>query len=204
MLAGIEHRSRVLSDFEKNVVAHHEAGHAIAGWFLNRADPLMKVSIIPRGGSALGYAQYLPNENKMQTANEIVERMCVTLGGRVAELIFFNHLSTGASDDLQKVTRMAYTHVTNFRPSSVYNPPGTSATRYVKPFGTVISDRIDDAAKQLIDDAFQRTMTLLTSKKAEMEMLAKHLLTHEFLTHQDVVNYLGERDVRENDMKKGR
>jgi AFG3 family protein len=203
VLAGIEHRSRVLSDFEKRVVAHHEAGHAVAGWFLKRADPLMKVSIVPRGGSALGYAQYLPNESKSRTANEIFDSMCVTLGGRVAERIFFDHLSTGASDDLQKVCRMAYSHVTSFGGVTVYHPQGSEATRYVKPFGAAISDKMDDAAKVLVDKAYDATMKLLTEKKFEMELLAQHLLKHELLTYDDVVKYLGGREVRDEDRKRG-
>lgn len=203
VLAGIEHRSRVLSDFEKRVVAHHEAGHAVAGWFLKRADPLMKVSIVPRGGSALGYAQYLPNESKSRTANEIFDSMCVTLGGRVAEKIFFDHLSTGASDDLQKVCRMAYSHVTSFGGVTVYHPQGSEATRYVKPFGSAISDKMDDAAKVLVDKAYDATTKLLTEKKFEMELLAQHLLKHELLTFDDVVKYLGTRETRDEDRKRG-
>lgn len=203
VIAGIEHRSRVLSPFEKNVVAHHEAGHAVAGWFLNRADPLMKVSIVPRGGSALGYAQYLPNENKMRTANEIIDSMCVTLGGRVAEKIFFDHWSTGASDDLQKVCRMAYMHVTSFGGVTVNPPPGSESTKYVKPYGSSVSDKYDLQAKQLVDSAYDKTMKLLLDKKKEMEFLAKHLLDKEMLTYQDVVAYLGERESRVTDKKRG-
>ena len=202
VLAGIEHRSRVLSAFEKRVVAYHEAGHAVAGWFLGRASPLMKVSIVPRGGSALGYAQYLPNENHMQTSNEIKDSICVTLGGRVAERIFFDHLSTGASDDLKKVTRMAYMHVSSFDTTTAHHAPGTRSTRYVKPFGAAISDKIDVAAKKLVDDMFARTLALLTEKKKEMEVLAEHLLKHEVLTQADVVKYLGERPPRPTDDRK--
>ncbi|CCW65198.1 unnamed protein product [Phytomonas sp. EM1] len=203
VLAGIEHRSRVLSPFEKKVVAHHEAGHAVAGWFLNRADPLMKVSIVPRGGSALGYAQYLPNENSIRTAKEIRDSLCVTLGGRVAEEIFFNHLSTGASDDLRKVARLAYMYVAAFSPGPVYPSPGTESTRITKPFGSKKSDEYDRQAKQLVAEVYQETYNLLSKHKADMEKLAQHLLTKELLTHQDVLNYLGERPARSSDKIKG-
>ncbi|CBH10735.1 ATP-dependent zinc metallopeptidase, putative [Trypanosoma brucei gambiense DAL972] len=203
VLAGIEHRSRVLSPFERQVVAHHEAGHAVAGWFLNRADPLMKVSIVPRGGSALGYAQYLPNENNVRTAAEIRDSISVTLGGRVAEKIFFNHLSTGASDDLNKVARMAYMFVSSFAPRPVYPAPGTAGTRIVKPFGPKVSNHIDVEAKKLVDEIYEQTYSLLLSKKEEMETLAKHLLENEVLTFDDVVRYLGTRKARETDRKKG-
>ncbi|CCW71976.1 unnamed protein product [Phytomonas sp. Hart1] len=203
VLAGIEHRSRVLSSFEKNVVAHHEAGHAVAGWFLNRADPLMKVSIVPRGGSALGYAQYLPNENSVRTAKEIRDSLCVTLGGRAAEEIFFKHLSTGASDDLRKVAKLAYMYVASFSAGSVYPSPGTSSTRITKPFGRKKSDAYDKQAKQLVEEVYQETYNLLLKHKADMEKLAQHLLTNELLTHQDVMNYLGERPARSSDKMKG-
>lgn len=203
VIAGIEHRSRVLSDFEKKVVAHHEAGHAVAGWFLNRADPLMKVSIVPRGGSALGYAQYLPNENYSRTAKEIRDSISVTLGGRVAERIFFDHLSTGASDDLRKVGHMAYMYVSSFAPGSVYPAPGTSRTRVVKPFGTKKSNELDEQAKNLVDEVYADTYNLLLKHKGDMEALAQHLLKHELLTYQDVVNYLGSRGERPMDRRKG-
>ncbi|RNF18545.1 putative ATP-dependent zinc metallopeptidase, putative,metallo-peptidase, clan MA(E), family M41 [Trypanosoma conorhini] len=202
VLAGIEHRSRVLTAFERNVVAHHEAGHAVAGWFLHRADPLMKVSIVPRGGSALGYAQYLPNENRMRTATEIRDAISVTLGGRVAEKIFFNHLSTGASDDLRKVTLMAYQYVSSFAERPVYPAPGTPGTRLVKPFGPKVSNELDVEAKKFVDEVYESTYQLLRSKKAEMEILAKHLLEKEVLTYDDVVGYLGVRRPRLSDRKK--
>lgn len=203
VLAGIEHRSRALSEFEKNVVAHHEAGHAVAGWFLNRADPLMKVSIVPRGGSALGYAQYLPNENYTRTAKEIRDSISVTLGGRAAEQIFFDHLSTGASDDLRKVGRMAYQYVSSFAPGSVYPAPGTSSTRLIKPFGAEKSNDFDRRAKALVDEVYADTLALLTKHKDDMKKLADHLLKHELLTYADVVNYLGERSTRLTDKKRG-
>ncbi|EKF38132.1 ATP-dependent zinc metallopeptidase, putative,metallo-peptidase, clan MA(E), family M41, putative [Trypanosoma cruzi marinkellei] len=202
VLAGIEHRSRVLTPFEREVVAHHEAGHAVAGWFLNRAEPLMKVSIVPRGGSALGYAQYLPNENRMRTATEVRDSISVTLGGRVAEKIFFNHLSTGASDDLRKVTYMAYQYVSSFAQRPVYPAPGTSGTRFVKPFGPKVSNELDVEAKKLVDEVYESTYKLLLSKKKEMETLARHLLQKEVLTYDDVVGYFGVRSPRLSDRKK--
>ncbi|RNF23420.1 putative ATP-dependent zinc metallopeptidase [Trypanosoma cruzi] len=202
VLAGIEHRSRVLTPFEREVVAHHEAGHAVAGWFLNRAEPLMKVSIVPRGGSALGYAQYLPNENRMRTATEVRDSISVTLGGRVAEKIFFNHLSTGASDDLRKVTHMAYQYVSSFAQRPVYPAPGTHGTRFVKPFGPKVSNELDVEAKKLVDEVYESTYKLLLSKKTEMETLARHLLQKEVLTYDDVVGYFGVRGSRLSDRRK--
>ncbi|GAA5919835.1 hypothetical protein JCM6882_005612, partial [Rhodosporidiobolus microsporus] len=113
VIAGMERKSRVLDKEEKRTVAYHEAGHAVAGWFLEWADPLLKVSIVPRGVGALGYAQYLPKERYLYTTEQLIDRMCMTLGGRVAEEIFFKRITTGAQDDLQKVTRMANEVIAN-------------------------------------------------------------------------------------------
>ncbi|KAF9305167.1 AAA ATPase afg3, partial [Podila horticola] len=108
VIVGLEKKSKVLSPEEKKTVAYHEAGHAVAGWYLEHADPLLKVSIIPRGVGALGYAQYLPKDQYLYSTQQLMDRMCMTLGGRVSEHIFFNTITTGAQDDLQKVTKMAY------------------------------------------------------------------------------------------------
>merc|ERR1740139_1760219 len=112
IIGGLEKKSKVLSPEEKTLVAHHEAGHAVTGWFLKHAAPLLKVSIVPRGSAALGYAQYLPKEQKLHTKEQMLDTMCMMLGGRIAEKIFFDKVSTGAADDLQKVTRLAYSIVT--------------------------------------------------------------------------------------------
>ncbi|KAG0231457.1 AAA ATPase afg3 [Mortierella sp. GBA43] len=108
VIVGLEKKSKVLSPEEKKTVAYHEAGHAVAGWYLEHADPLLKVSIIPRGVGALGYAQYLPKDQYLYSTQQLMDRMCMTLGGRVSEHIFFGTITTGAQDDLQKVTKMAY------------------------------------------------------------------------------------------------
>eukprot|EP00796_Vickermania_ingenoplastis_P003653 gene3653-2588_t len=203
VIAGVEHRSRALSDFERKVVAHHEAGHAVAGWFLRRASPLMKVSMVPRGGSALGYAQYLPNENKNMTAKELRDSISVSLGGRIAEEIFFQHLSTGASDDLKKVQHMAYLYVSSFAGNlnAVYPTPGSDELKYRKPYGVEKANEYDRQAQRLVDEIYKETYDLLLRHKEQMEVLANHLLTEEVLTHHDVVQYLGVRQGRDNDRK---
>merc|ERR1711953_1198046 len=113
VVAGLEKKTNVLQPDEKKTVAYHEAGHAVVGWFLEHADPLLKVSIIPRG-KGLGYAQYLPKEQYLYSTEQLFDRMCMTLGGRAAESIFFNRITTGAQDDLQKVTKSAYAQITQF------------------------------------------------------------------------------------------
>lgn len=117
VVAGMEKKSQVLQPEEKKTVAYHEAGHAVAGWFLQYADPLLKVSIIPRG-KGLGYAQYLPKEQYLYSKEQLFDRMCMTLGGRVSEEIFFCRITTGAQDDLHKVTQMAYSQVSRFTVNS--------------------------------------------------------------------------------------
>ena len=155
----------------------------------------MKVSMIPRSGSALGYAQYLPSEDPNRTSDEIVNSICVALGGRIAEQIFFNHWSTGASDDLSKVTRYAYLHASAFNRSTVYPAPGTSHTAHTKPFGDGVSSAVDKAAMEIINIAYDKTMKLLIEKKEEMVLLANHLLEHEVMTRSDVENYLGKEPL---------
>lgn len=110
VIAGMEKKTQVLQPEEKRTVAYHEAGHAVAGWYLEFAEPLLKVSIIPRG-KGLGYAQYLPRDAFLFTREQLNDRMCMTLGGRISEIIFFNKISTGAQDDLRKVTQLAYSQV---------------------------------------------------------------------------------------------
>merc|ERR1719510_1548674 len=113
VIAGLEKKTQVLQPEEKKTVAFHEAGHAVVGWFLEHADPLLKVSIIPRG-KGLGYAMYQPKEQFLFTTEQLYDRMCMTLGGRASEQIFFNRITTGAQDDLQKVTKSAYAQITQF------------------------------------------------------------------------------------------
>uniref|UniRef100_A0A7S1ISB6 AAA+ ATPase domain-containing protein n=1 Tax=Eutreptiella gymnastica TaxID=73025 RepID=A0A7S1ISB6_9EUGL len=198
VIGGIERRSRVLSPFEKKVVAYHEAGHAIVGWFLKYADPLMKISIIPRGSAALGYAQYLPKETSITTGPQLADRICVLLGGRVSELIHFGHLSTGASDDLQKVTQIAYSQISQL---SMYPGgghlsfplPGEQGAQFQKPYSDDMAERFDAEAKRLIDDAFARTKALLEDKATQVKLVAEHLLKHEVITRDDFIKIVGPR-----------
>lgn len=112
VIGGLEKKNKIISPEEKKIVAYHEAGHAIAGWFLEHADPLVKVSIVPRGVAALGYAQYLPKEQFLYTTEQLTDGMCMTMGGRVAEDIVFGKISTGAQNDLERITKLSYAMVT--------------------------------------------------------------------------------------------
>ncbi|KAG8872418.1 AAA ATPase afg3 [Tulasnella sp. 332] len=200
VIAGLERKSRVLSKEEKTTVAYHEAGHAVCGWFLEHADPLLKVSIIPRGVGALGYAQYLPAERYLMSSPQLLDRMCMTLGGRVSEEIFFGveQITTGAQDDLQKITRMAFEACANYGMNPVIGPVsyGNSDKRdgnFTKPFSEKTGEMLDDQVRKMINDAYSRTRDLLTEKKAAVEKVAQRLLEKEVLTREDMIMMLGKR-----------
>ncbi|KAL1410988.1 AAA ATPase afg3 [Vanrija albida] len=198
VIAGLERKSRVLGKEEKRIVAYHEAGHAICGWFLEYADPLLKVSIIPRGVGALGYAQYLPKERFLQSTEQLQDRMSMTLGGRVAEEIFFGSITTGAQDDLQKVTRWAFETCANFGMNPDIGPIsyGSSEQRqegFQKPFSEATAQALDAAVKKMITQAHQRTTDLLTKHKDDVEKVAQLLLQKEVITREDMRNLLGKR-----------
>ncbi|CAO3691583.1 unnamed protein product [Umbelopsis ramanniana] len=197
VIAGLEKKSRVLSPEEKKTVAYHEAGHAVAGWYLEHADPLLKVSIIPRGVAALGYAQYLPKDQYLYSTKQLLDRMCMTLGGRVAEHIFFDTITTGAQDDLSKVSKMAYGQVATYGmnpvigPISYQDPNGQES--FTKPFSEDTGKLIDAEVRKLVNSAFDRTFKLLTDKKEDVEKVAQLLLKKEVLNREDMETLLGRR-----------
>lgn len=198
VIAGIEKKSRVLAPEEKKTVAYHEAGHAVAGWFLENADPLLKVSIIPRGSSALGYAQYLPKDQYLYSRKQLLDRMCMTLGGRVSEQIFFDTITTGAADDLQKVTKMAYAQVTMYGMNSKVGPisfgdPNEDQQRFQKPYSEATGQIIDSEVRNLVNEAYERTVQLLTEKKHDIEKIAELLLSKEVISREDMEKLIGKR-----------
>ncbi|GFZ45827.1 26S protease regulatory subunit 4 homolog [Saitozyma sp. JCM 24511] len=198
VIAGLERKSRVLGQEEKKTVAYHEAGHAVCGWFLEHADPLLKVSIIPRGVGALGYAQYLPKERFLFSTEQLMDRMSMTLGGRVAEEIFFGIITTGAQDDLQKITKMAFEVCANYGMNPDIGPISyggrdQQGEGFQKPFSEATAEALDKAVKKMVTEAHRRTTELLTEKKAEVEKVAKLLLEREVITREDMRNLLGPR-----------
>jgi AFG3 family protein len=201
VIAGLEKKSRVLSPEEKKIVAYHEAGHAVAGWYLKYADPLLKVSVIPRGSAALGYAQYLPKDQYLYSKAQLADRMCMTLGGRVSEQIFFDSITTGAHDDLQKVTKIAYAQVTTYGMNEKVGPLSFSdpqnEQQFQKPFSEETGTLIDNEARKLVTDAYARTLDLLNEKRADIEKVAKLLLEKEVLTREDMETLLGKRPFEE-------
>ncbi|KAI5453216.1 AAA ATPase afg3 [Naganishia albida] len=204
VIAGLERKSRVLGPDEKTTVAYHEAGHAVCGWFLEHADPLLKVSIIPRGVGALGYAQYLPKERFLFTTEQLQDRMCMTLGGRCSEEIFFGKITTGAQDDLQKITKMAFEVCANYGMDPEIGPISYGGQQqqgesFQKPFSEATAQALDKAVKKMVTDAHARTLQLLTEKKAEVEKVAKLLLEKEVITREDMRNLLGRRPFQTAD-----
>jgi len=201
VIGGLEKKNKIISPEEKKIIAYHEAGHAVCGWFLEHAYPLLKVTIVPRGTAALGYAQYTPKEQYLYNTDQLTDQMCMTLGGRASEEIFFGKISTGAQNDLQQITRMAYSMVTIYGMNekignvSFYDPHQENA--FTKPYSEETSKLIDEEVRSLIDKCYKRTKDLLIEKKAEVEKLAEALLEREVLFQADVAALIGPRPYEE-------
>lgn len=198
VIAGLEKKSSVLQPREKKTVAYHEAGHAVVGWFLEHADPLVKVSIVPRG-KGLGYAMYQPQEMFLYTTEQIIDRMCMTLGGRCAERVFFDQITTGAQDDLQKVTQMAYSQVTQYGMSPAVGQLSfqNEGNQLNKPFSEDTGRLIDEEVRRIVNEAYERTIGIINDKKDLVEKLALRLLEQEQLERNDLITVLGERPFKE-------
>jgi len=197
VIGGLEKKNKIISPEEKKIVAYHEAGHAIAGWFLEHADPLVKVSIVPRGIAALGYAQYLPKEQFLYTTEQLTDGMCMTMGGRVAEDLVFGKISTGAQNDLERITKLSYAMVTIYGMNSTignvsFHDP-QNEYNFNKPYSEKTSEMIDHEVRLLIADVYVRTKQLLIDNREGLEKLAQKLIEKEILFQADLEEILGKR-----------
>ena len=198
VIGGLEKKNKIISPEEKKIVAYHEAGHAVAGWFLEHADPLVKVSIVPRGVAALGYAQYLPKEQFLYQTEQLIDEMCMSLGGRAAEELIFGKISTGALSDLERVTKVAYSIVTiygmNEKLGNIsYYDSKPQEYNFNKPYSEATAELIDSEVKSLIAEAYKRTLDLLLMHKEKLEIVAKELLAKEIIFQNDLERLIGKR-----------
>ncbi len=201
VIGGLEKKNKIISPDEKEIIAYHEAGHAVCGWYLEHAYPLLKVTIVPRGSAALGYAQYTPKEQYLYNTDQLMDQICMTLGGRASEEIFFGKISTGASNDLQQITKIAYSMVTVYGMNdkigniSYYDPQ--QENYFTKPFSEETGKLIDEEVRKLIEKAYVLTKKLLIEKRQQVEIIAKQLLTREVLFQSDLEQLIGKRPYEE-------
>ena len=197
VIGGLEKKNKIIQPEEKKIIAYHEAGHALCGWFLEYAHPLVKVSIVPRGVAALGYAQYLPKEKYLETTEEMKDRMCMTMGGRAAERVVFDRISTGAMSDLDVVTKMAYAAIAYYGMNekvgniSFYDMQNNST--FSRPYSEETARMIDEEARKFIDEQYVRAQKLLVDKRDLLDILANELLTKEVIFKDDLERLLGKR-----------
>ena len=201
VIGGLEKKNKVISPEEKEIVAYHEAGHAVVGWFLEHASPLLKVSIVPRGTAALGYAQYLPREQYLYTKEQLLDTVCMALGGRVAEDITFGRISTGAQNDLERTTKIGYDMVTvygmNERLGNLSYVDSQGEFSFKKPYSEETAELIDEEVRKFINYAYDRTKQLLEEKKELHQQVAQALLEHEVIHKADLEKILGPRPFDE-------
>jgi AFG3 family protein len=204
VIGGLEKRNKVISPEEKEIIAYHEAGHAVCGWFLEHASPLVKVTIVPRGISTLGFAQYLPKEEYITRTEQLLDRMCMALGGRAAESVIFGKVSTGAQSDLDHVTKMAYSMISIYGlDEKVGNVSfyGMSQDQFQKPYSEDTATLIDDRVRVMIDGQYARAQQMLREHRPELELLAKALLDKEVIHKSDIERMIGPRPFVDKGMK---
>lgn len=198
IIGGLEKKNKIITKKEKETIAYHEAGHATVSWLLEHASPLVKVTIVPRGQS-LGAAWYLPEERQLNTVNQIQDEMCAALGGRAAEQIVLNEISTGALSDLEKVTKQAYAMVSIYGLNeavgniSFYDSTGSSDYNFTKPYSDKTAELIDQEVKKIVTDQYERAKRILTENKDKLSKLAEQLLEKEVIFKEDLVTIFGKR-----------
>lgn len=204
VIGGLEKKNKIISPEEKKVIAYHEAGHAVCGWYLEHASPLVKVTIVPRGIGTLGYAQYLPKEEYITRTEQLLDRMCMTFGGRAAERIVFDKISTGAQNDLDQVTKMAYSMISIFGMNekvgnvSFY---GLSQDQFSKPYSDETASLIDGEVRKLVEAQYKRAQELLSKHRDKLEIIANALLEKEMIVKSDVEKLIGPRPFAEQESR---
>ena len=199
VIAGLERSNKLISPEERRVIAHHESGHAIVGWFLEHTDPVVKVSVVPRGMSALGHAQHLPKERDLYSRGALMDRMTMALGGRVAEELVFGRATTGAKDDLERVTKTAYAMVVDYGMSDrigllSYNQAERrdDGPLFEKPYSDAMAEAIDEEVAKIVAEARTRADDLLREKRSLLDEMAERLLREEVLGTEALVSLLGD------------
>ena len=198
IVGGLEKKNKIISAEEKKVIAYHESGHAAVSWLLQHTAPLVKVTIVPRGNS-LGAAWYLPEERQLTTTEQILDEMCAALGGRAAEQVAFGKISTGALSDLEKITKQAYASVSIFGLNdklgniSYYDSQGNNDYSMTKPYSEKTAELIDNEVKKMIDEAYVKTVKLLTENRPALDKLAETLLEKEVIFREDLELIFGKR-----------
>jgi len=207
IVGGLEKKNKIITKEEKNTIAFHEAGHAIVSWLLEHAAPLVKVTIVPRGQS-LGAAWYLPEERMIVRTEQMLDEMCATLGGRAAEKIMFNKISTGALSDLEKVTKQARAIVSVYGLNdkigniTYYDSSGQTDYNFTKPYSEETAKKIDEEISLIIEKQYKRACDILKKNKTKLSELAKRLLEKEVIFKEDLVKILGERPFKKDENKK--
>jgi cell division protease FtsH len=206
IVGGLEKKNKIITPEEKETIAYHEAGHAIVSWLLEHAAPLVKVTIVPRGQS-LGAAWYLPEERQIVRTEQMLDEMCAALGGRAAEKIIFNKISTGALSDLEKVTRQAKAMVSSYGLNDTlgnityYDSSGQTDFNFSKPYSEQTAQVIDKEISKIIEKQYNRAITLLKNSKDKLKKLADRLLEKEVIFKDDLEIILGKRPYKTNDEK---
>ena len=213
IVGGLEKKNKIITKEEKKAIAYHEAGHATISWLLEHANPLIKVTIIPRG-KALGAAWYLPEERQITTKEQLLDEMCATLGGRASELVNFGKVSTGALNDLEKVTKQAYAMISYYgmgekvKNLSYYDSTGQSGYNFTKPYSEKTAEAIDEEVKNIVDEQYDRAIKLLEDNKEGLVQLGDLLREREVIFAEDLESIFGKRpwtsraDALENEREK--
>lgn len=207
IVGGLEKKTKIITEAEKKVIAYHEAGHAATSWLLEHAAPLVKVTIVPRGRS-LGAAWYLPEERQITTADQMLDEMCATMGGRAAEKVIFNKISTGALSDLEKVTKQARAMVTVYGLNDVlgnvtyYDSQGQNEYAMDKPYSEQTAETIDQEISKIIEKQYERAIEMLENNREKLDQLANLLLEKEVIFKENVEEIFGKRPWDKEEEKK--